>query len=103
MKFWRAVAVQLLAIVLRDQHRESYPVQTPPLTSSLEVSCNCSEISPSASVSNPAIVISGFLGFVIGGVFATAVWALKTRRHEPTEPSRSRRRGGGVLSGPSSG
>ena len=100
MKFWSAIALQLLAVTLRDlKSRESLVTDHCPLQP--EVVCHCEVAAPAKGDRLYGLSLFG-LGFVVGLITLAAIyWACGVRRHavqsSPRSP-RGRRRGGGVLS-----
>ena len=102
VKFWHALAVQLLAVSLRELKSPTPPIIAEPL--SLECSCKCPEI-PSESKPVWAVIgLSVFGTLTVTGL--TALGFLKLRaeglngKGREIESPRQRRRGGGILSGP---
>ena len=88
--------MQILAIVLREHHREPFRSCRDPAP--IEVFCNCTEATPiaEASVNQGLLIVAGT--FIGGGVVGTCWCLVGVIRHEPAKPTGSRRRGGGVLS-----
>ncbi len=108
MRFWGAVAVQLLAIALRDQSR-SVPkanldlcVQRP-----VELACHCEPaVLPEAEkkVDYWLVGIGVGTGVLVGGSIVGALsWSRPSGRDVSPQHGGSRRRGGGVLSGVETG
>lgn len=90
--------MQILAIVLRDHHREPYraPSCDP---APIEVFCNCTEDTPAAGAPFGQTVLLA-AGASIGASIVGTLWCVTgCIKDEPVKPNRSRRRGGGVLSG----
>ena len=56
MKLWSALAVQILAIVLREHHRDPFRSCREPAP--IEVVCNCTEATPTAVASvSPGVLV----------------------------------------------
>ncbi len=104
MRFWGAVAVQLLAIALREQSRVE-PKGNPDLCLQrpVELACHCEPAVPpktEAEVDHRWTGIGVLAGACVGGLTAgTAVWWTTTGRDVSPQLGGGRRRGGGVLSG----
>ena len=99
MKLWSAIAVQLLAIALRE-HQRFGEKDTVHECQPVEVICNCTDIAPSISA-DPSWVFGS--GLVVGGAVSLVVvlgyrvfcWG---HRNGEVGSATGRRRGGGVLS-----
>ena len=108
MRFWGAVAVQLLAIALRDQSRvEPKGNLDLCLQRPVELACHCEPAVPpkaETDVDHWWTGIGVLAGAGIGGLISgTAVWWSVTGRDVPSQHGGGRRRGGGVLSGVETG
>ncbi len=104
MKLWGALAVQLLAVVLRDQHRQSgYPWTEASEPLAVQCVCECpaglkqSSEAPSTDWSSAGLI--GGFGIATGFGIGALAFRKKAGGNE-TEFVASRRRGGGVLSEP---
>lgn len=104
MKFWHALGVQLLSILIREGHRLDRPVAEP-----LQVHCNCADVLPLEDASPPScrsvgdsswtLVLGCSVSFLTGGVLTGVCWCRLARPSDgETFHGGSRRRGGGVLS-----
>ena len=105
MKLWGALAVQLLAIVLRDQQRNSgYPWSQVSEPSQVQCICECPETQGTKSSDGPSQFwgLAGLVGFggVGFGLLAGFLIFRKGAQQNETGIVASRRRGGGVLSEP---
>ena len=93
MRFWSAVAVQLLAIALRDQKQRPWTIsECPPV----ECECHCPTTPDNHQPTDPiwfilvtmCVLGGSSIGYLIG----------RGRRHDEAQSPSSRRRGGGILS-----
>ena len=96
MRLWGALAVQILAVLLRDQNRKGIPESTIVVP---ECDCQCSCEAPEVSPRFLGIACVGTLvvfgtGLLLGIRFSKAVVPGDGR----SEFGGGRRRGGGVLS-----
>lgn len=107
MRFWQAVAVQLLAITLKDTSKivpSIYETCTP-----VEVSCLCNhtaEIPVPTEVPVTIVASSSFFAGLVVGSVGYRLWCgcrQKAAKHERSVRGRVRRRGGGVISSADSG
>ena len=107
MRFWQAVAIQLLAITLKDTPKvclSDHDSCTP-----VEVSCLCNHTTENPVVTDlPVTFVASstfFAGLVIGslGYRLWCGWRQKVSKHERSVRGRIRRRGGGVISSADSG
>ena len=101
MKFWHAIGVQLLSIVLREQARWSELERDRPV----QVSCNCTGAIKDSreTTSNHIHYLWLGVGILVGvgvGIVVTLIFAPFFTCKSNGNPfrSRPRRRGGGVLS-----
>ena len=103
MKFWGALAVQLLAIVLRDQTRGVSPQLNLPDCPPVVCQCDCEvEKRPEAETGWGKdiwkVTSVGGLGALIGAFLASfGQKRLENRQDGKAECGAGRRRGGGVL------
>ena len=99
MKLWSAIAVQLLAIALREHQRfDKSDVVTD--CQPVEVICNCTESVPN-QFSEPSVIFCAGLGsgLILGIFICVAGWLVgQWRSYGEVAAVPSRRRGGGVLS-----
>ena len=99
MRLWQAVAVQLLAIVLRDQERKAQlplKIEEPVVN----VTCDCQPLPVSCPETSATFILGIFTGGIIGGTLISGIvfWCLNYGHQWEADSRRSRRRGGGVLS-----
>ena len=99
MRLWTALAVQILAIVLREHSRDKiHPgPEIPPVCS-----CYCDTVKEPEAEPTTDFRVSYLLAaasFTAGALtIGLASWALGPSSHGAVGPGKGRRRGGGVLS-----
>lgn len=101
MRFLQALAIQVLAILLREssKDRTCYPEYPP-----VEVYCNCTSDSEKPSgYSFYWLLVIGTSGLFVGIFIAGGVTWVVSRSHDRDQHRGSRRRGGGVLAVPETG
>ena len=99
MRFWGAVAVQLLAIVLREHSRLDKHCGVEADCQPVEVNCTCSYPEPVVSDRSPGLILGSVIfGIFLGALLATiGFWLTGCFDHAAIDRG-GRRRGGGVLS-----
>ena len=97
MKLFSAIAVQLLAILLREGSKRVEEFHCP----AIEFTCNCTSSEQPAHIAPSyfLIVITGVSGVLLGGLTVCLVKGISTRKNGD-ESRHVRRRGGGVLEDP---
>ena len=88
--------MQILAIVLREHHRDPFRSCREPAP--IEVVCNCTEATPTAVASVSPGVLVGAGASIGAAIVGTCWWIAGCLRYEPAKSPGGRRRGGGVLS-----